>query len=85
MLVDEIAVSNILEKSYSYIVNGKSAIAWIMDQYRIKPSDKTKIIDDPNDFSDNPKYNFNLLLSIITVSMRTLEWVDELPKFEFEE
>jgi len=56
-----------------------------MDQYRIKPSDKTKIIDDPNDFSDNPKYIFNLLLSIITVSMRTLEWVDELPKFEFEE
>ncbi|WP_090090840.1 hypothetical protein [Leuconostoc gasicomitatum] len=56
-----------------------------MDQYRIKPSDKTKIIDDPNDFSDNPKYIFNLLLSIITVSMRTLELVDELPKFEFEE
>lgn len=28
MLVDEIAVSNILEKSYSCIVNGKSAI-WI--------------------------------------------------------
>ena len=43
------------------------------------------ITDDPNDFSDDPKYILNLLLSVITVSMRTLELIDELPEFEVEE
>jgi len=38
--------------------------------------------DDPNEFSDNPKYIFNLLLSIINVSMQTMDLVDSLPPLE---
>lgn len=82
---DEITVSNIPEKAYSYIINGKSAIDWIMDQYRVKTDKKSGITDDPNDFSEDPKYILNLLLSVITVSMRTLELIDDLPDFEIQE
>lgn len=78
----DITISNIPEKAYDYVINGKSAIDWIMDQYRIKNPDKSGIIDDPNEYSENPKYILNLLLSIITVSMKTLELVGELPEFE---
>ncbi len=46
---------------------------------------KSGITDDPNDFSGDPKYILNLLLSVITVSMRTLELIDELPEFEIQE
>ena len=63
-------------------MNGRSAIGWIIDQYRIKVDKKSGITDDPNDFSEDPKYILNLLLSIITVSMKTLELIDELPEFE---
>lgn len=77
-----ITINNIPEKAYHYVVNGKSAIDWIMDQYRMKNTDKSGIVDNPNEFSDDPKYILNLLLSIITVSMRTLELIDELPEFE---
>lgn len=79
---DQITIKNIPEKAYKYVVNGRPAIEWIIDQYRIKVDSKSNIIDDPNMFSENPKYILNLLLSVITVSMKTLELIKELPEFE---
>ncbi|EIA4228928.1 DEAD/DEAH box helicase [Listeria monocytogenes] len=82
---EDIVISDIPERAYEYVVNGKPAIEWIIDQYQVKIDKKSGIIDDPNEFSDNPKYILNLLLSVITVSMRTLELIDKLPKFEVQE
>lgn len=84
----DIIISGIPKEAYQYIVNGNSAIEWIMDQYQIHKTDKehreAKIIDDPNDYSDDPKYIFNLLLRIITVSLKTIDLINQLPKFEVE-
>ncbi|MGX6965082.1 type ISP restriction/modification enzyme, partial [Tetragenococcus halophilus] len=82
---ESITIKNIPERAYEYVVNGRPAIEWIIDQYQVKTDKKSGITDDPNDFSDDPKYILNLLLSVITVSMRTLELIDELPEFEVEE
>lgn len=82
---ESITIKNIPEKAYEYVVNGRPAIEWIIDQYQVKTDKKSRITDDPNEFSDDPKYILNLLLSIITVSMRTLELIDELPEFEIQE
>lgn len=79
---EHITIKNIPEKAYDYVVNGRPAIEWIIDQYRVKTDKKSGITDDPNEFSDDPKYILNLLLSIITVSMETLELIDQLPEFE---
>lgn len=79
---DSITISNIPLRAYDYIVNGKSAIEWIIDQYQIKTDKKSEITDDPNDFSDDPKYIFNLLLRIINVSLKTIDLINQLPKFE---
>ncbi|QCZ54566.1 putative restriction endonuclease (plasmid) [Levilactobacillus brevis] len=82
---ESITIKNIPEKAYEYVVNGRPAIEWIINQYQVKTDTKSGITDDPNNFSDDPKYILNLLLSVITVSMRTLELIDELPEFEVEE
>lgn len=82
---ESITIKNIPEKAYDYVVNGRPAIEWIIDQYQVKTDKKSGITDDPNEFSDNPKYILNLLLSVITVSMRTLELIEELPEFEIQE
>lgn len=82
---DNITISNIPDKAYKYIVNGRSAIEWIMDQYQIKTDKGSGITDDPNDFSDDPKYIFNLLLRIINVSVQTVDLINELPHFEVDE
>ena len=81
----DITISNIPEKTYEYVVNGRSAIEWIMDQYQVKTDKKSGITDDPNDYSDDEKYIFNLLLRIINVSIQTVELINSLPKFEVEE
>ncbi|MCZ0859711.1 DEAD/DEAH box helicase family protein [Methanocorpusculum sp. MG] len=85
---ESIVISGIPEKAYEYIVNGKSAIEWIMERYAITIDKDSGIKNDPNDWADevgNPRYILDLLLSLITVSLRTMEIVDQLPKVAFGE
>lgn len=81
----DITIKNIPNRVYDYVVNGRSAIEWILDQYQVKTDKASQITDDPNDYSEDPKYIFNLLLRIITVSLRTLDLVAQLPRFEVAE
>ena len=81
----DITISNIPKKAYEYVVNGRSAIEWIIDQYQVKTDRKSGITDDPNDYSDDEKYIFNLLLRIINVSVQTVDLINSLPKFEVED
>ena len=78
----DITIKNIPDEAYQYKLNGRSAIEWIIDQYRVKTDKKSGIIDDPNDYSEDPKYIFNLLLSIINVSVQTVDLVNSLPPLE---
>lgn len=83
----KIVVSNIPEKAYEYVVNGKSAIEWIMERYQVSTDKKSGIKNDPNDWANevgNPRYILDLMLSIINVSVQTVEIVEGLPKLEFE-
>jgi len=77
-----LSISDIPERAYEYVVNGKPAIEWIIDQYQVKKDKKSGIVDDLNEFSNNPKYIFNLLLSIINVSMQTIDLIKSLPFLE---
>jgi predicted helicase len=79
---NDITIKNIPEQAENYIVNGRSAIGWIMDQYQVKTDKASQITDDPNEYSDDPKYIFNLLLRVISVSIKTIDLVRSLPNFE---
>ncbi len=74
------------EKAYRYVVNGKSAIEWIMDRYTVTTYKASGIKNDPNEWDgvkENPRYILDLLLRIIEMSCRTMEIVDKLPHLEF--
>ena len=78
-------VSEIPLEAYDYIVNGKSAIEWIMERYAITTDKASGIVNDPNLWCEehgDPKYIINLLLSIITVSLETIRIVKSLPPME---
>jgi predicted helicase len=82
-----LTISNIPAKAYEYIVNGKSAIEWVMERYAITTHKESGIKNDPNDWAmehENPQYILDLLLSVITVSVKTVEIVENLPKVEWE-
>lgn len=72
----------ILLRVYDYVVNGRPAIEWILDQYQIKTDKASGIVDDPNGFSGDQRYIFDLLLKVINVSLKTLDLVGQLPKLE---
>ena len=83
----QITITNIPEKAYDYVVNGKSAIEWIMERYQVSTHKDSGITNDPNDWAKevgNPRYVLDLLLSIINVSVQTVDLVDSLPKIRFE-
>ncbi|MEI6847092.1 MAG: type ISP restriction/modification enzyme [Chlorobiaceae bacterium] len=83
-----ITISNIPAKAYDYIVNGKSAIEWIMERYQLTTHKESGITNNPNHWATevgNPRYILDLLLSIITVSLKTVGIVEALPKLRFEQ
>lgn len=79
---DHLRVENIPATAYEYVVNGRSAIEWIMERYQIRTDKDSGIVNDPNLWCDehhNPEYILNLLLSVIAVSVQTVEIVRGLP------
>lgn len=83
----QISIDNIPAKAYEYVVNGKSATEWIMERYQVTVHKESGIKNDPNDWGTevgNLKYILDLLLSIINVSMQTVEIEEGLPKVKFE-
>lgn len=82
-----ISISNIPAVAYEYVVNGKSALEWVMERYAVTTHKDSGIKNDPNDWATevgNPRYILDLVLSIINVSVQTVEIVKGLPKVKFD-
>ncbi len=69
------------------MVNGKSAIAWVMERQRVKTDKKSQIVNDANRFAietmGDPAYPLRLLAKVITVSLETVKIVETLREIEF--
>lgn len=81
---DNITISNIPLEAYDYVVNGRSPLEWVMDQYQYTVDKESGIIDDPNLYDEEKggKYVFDLILSLITVSLETQKLIKELPEYK---
>ena len=83
----DIQITNIPDVAHEYIVNGRSPLEWIIDRYQVKQDKASGIINDCNKWGEehgNPRYILDLILSCITVSIKTMEIVDSLPEVNFE-
>ena len=82
----QITIENIPATAYEYVINGKSAIEWIMERYAITTHKDSGITNNPNDWAtehNNPRYILDLLLSVISLSVETVEIVNGLQKLTF--
>lgn len=69
-------------EAYDYVVNGKSAIEWVMERYQVSTDKDSGIKNDPNDWCrehNDPAYILNLVKRVIRVSMETNQIVCALP------
>ncbi|WP_020663589.1 DEAD/DEAH box helicase [Amycolatopsis benzoatilytica] len=74
-----IVLSGIPEEAYSYTLGARSAIEWIMERYQVKTDKASGIVNDPNEWSDDPRYILDLLKRIVTVSLESVKIIDALP------
>ncbi|MEU8285533.1 type ISP restriction/modification enzyme [Micromonospora sp. NPDC048905] len=77
-----VTLTGIPEEAYRYQLGGRSGIEWLIDRYRVKVDKDSGIINDPNDWSDDPRYIIDLVMRIVTVSVQTMKIVDDLPDLE---
>ena len=83
LLNERIKIENIPLSAYDYIINGKSAIEWVMEKYAITINAESGILNDPNKWSENPRYILDLLLRVIQMSTETRKIIAKLPKLYF--
>ncbi|BCI68132.1 hypothetical protein AAJCM20276_27560 [Acetobacter aceti] len=78
-----ITVSGIPLEAYDYIINGKTAIGWVMDCQQVKTDKASGIRNDPNNWAvetiGNARYPLDLLLRVINISLETQRIVNALP------
>ena len=75
---DFLTLDGIPAMAYDYKLGNRSALEWVVDQYRVKVDRRSGIVNDPNRETE-PWYIVDLIASVITVSLKTVEIVKNLP------
>ena len=80
-----ITLKGIPPETYEYVVNGKSAVEWVMEHYQDYTDKDNGIRNDANDWCrehDDPAYILNLVKRVIRVSVETVKIVGGLPSIQ---
>lgn len=78
-----IAITKIPQKAFDYVINGKSAIDWVIERYQ-KTTDKDSLIENnPNDYAGG-KYVFELLCRVIKLSEKSVDLIEKISMKRFE-
>ena len=76
-----LTLDGIPSKVFDYRLGTRSALEWVIDQYRVKTDKRSGIVNDPNR-PDDPQYIVQLIGSVITVSLETVDIINNLPTLE---
>ncbi|MGL2542970.1 type ISP restriction/modification enzyme [Helicobacter pylori] len=78
-----ITITKIPQKVFEYVVNGKSAIDWVIERYQ-KTTDKESLIENnPNDYAGG-QYVFELLCRVIKLSEKSVDLIEKISEKRFE-
>ncbi len=82
-----ITITKIPKKAFDYVVNGKSAIDWVVERYQIAIDNKkgkgSLIKNNPNDYAGG-KYVFELLCRVIKLSVKSVDLIEKISEKRFE-
>ncbi len=80
---DHITITQIPKKAFDYVINGKSAIDWVIERYSITTDKDSLIENNPNDYAGG-KYIFELLCRVITLSVKSVDLIEKISEKRFE-
>ena len=75
---DYLTLDGIPSRAFDYRLGNRSALEWVIDQYRVRTDKRSGIVNDPNR-DDDPQYIIRLIRKVITVSLETVSIVESLP------
>ena len=87
---DFLTIEDIPAEAHDYRLGTRSALEWIVDQYRVTEDYKpntgrgSRIINDPNRETE-PRYIVDLIARVVTVSLETMEIIKNLPALYFDD
>ncbi|BAW54685.1 type IIG restriction-modification enzyme [Helicobacter pylori] len=80
---NHIAITKIPKKAFDYVVNGKSAIDWVIERYKKTTGEDSLIENNPNDYKGG-KYVFELLCRVIKLSEKSVDLIEKISEKRFE-
>ncbi len=80
---DFLTLAGIPPEAFDYRLGNRSALEWVIDQYRVTRDEHAKTTSDPNR-QDYEEYIVRLIGQVITVSLETGKLVSSLPQISFE-
>ncbi|AVG73719.1 hypothetical protein HPB8_871 [Helicobacter pylori B8] len=80
---NNIAITKIPKKAFEYVINGKSAIDWVIERYSITMDKDSLIENNPNDYAGG-KYVFELLCRVIKLSEKSVDLIEKISEKRFE-
>lgn len=78
-----ITITQIPKKAFDYVVNGKSAIDWVIERYSITKDKDSLIENNPNHYAGG-KYVFELLCRVIKLSEKSVDLIEKISEKRFE-
>ncbi len=78
-----ITITKIPKKAFDYVINGKSAIDWVIERYSITTDKESLIENNPNHYAGG-KYVFELLCRVITLSEKSVDLIEKISEKRFE-
>ena len=76
---DYLILDGIPAEVFDYRLGTRSALEWVVDQYRVKVDKRSGIKNDPNRV-DQPQYIVDLIGRVINISLKTVAIVKNLPE-----
>ena len=74
-----LTLSGIPPQCFAYRLGNRSALEWVIDQYQVSEDKRSGIVSDPNNLDDE-QYIVRLVRQVVTVSVETVQAVDELAR-----
>jgi len=75
---DSLTLAGIPPAVYNYRLGNRSALEWVIDQYRVTTDTRSGITSDPNR-EDDKEYIVRLIGRVVTVSLETVKIISGLP------